>query len=728
MHKTVLSILLLSVFNTAAAQDSDSINDNYYAVAKLDTMVVSGSRTEKILLDTPASISVITEQDIQRSGAEQVGELLRDVPGVEITDTSVAGAKRVQIRGEVGSNVLVLIDGQEISEQRSFHGAAPLLVDPNMIERIEVVKGPASVLYGSKAIGGVVNVITRKGGDKLLQGELNGSYNSATNGFDTNVQLYGSASNFDYRLSLSRANHGDREVPDGTNDNIAYSNQDGILENSAFENSNISTYLAYNFDNATVGGRFESYKAETESHTDNSIIEGGLAGFQLDLPRRDRRKASVFLEADNVTERLVKVRLDAFHQVRDRDFLQDLLVNVVNPFGPNSNMSIDLDLQTVFEQKNSGLQGQFDFALTPAHYLVTGFDISRDKMKSNVTTSTHTIGTILPFPGVIFDTTSLTDTTVESHQDTKAIYLQDEWSVNDDITVTAGVRQTWVKTKLDEENSSVLEKINASESRAVGSLGFVYSGIDNTAFRAGWSQGYRVPSLLELLEGTPHGGSGVLYANPDLNPETSNNFELGLRFENQTFTFDGAVFYTEADDYIATVSCASSRASCPVGFGASDTQYTNVNGATTHGLELYGAYNFDNSPLSLYSNLTYLSREFEFSQFSTRKTGHPKVQGRIGLEVTGTRGITDYWGDLYIRGAMDSDRESLNSSASSGRETDHYAGWATLNLSMGADIGLKNPVNVSLHLNNIFDQAYTPAQESLFAAGRHLVLKAGVKF
>jgi hemoglobin/transferrin/lactoferrin receptor protein len=725
MNKTILSILLFTVFNQSLLAATDSSSDQNTSVAKLDTVVVSGTRTEKILLDTPASVSVITEEDIQRSGAEQMGELLRDVPGVTITDSSVAGTKKIRIRGEIGSNVLILVDGQEVSEQRSFHAGAPLLVDPYIVERIEVVKGPASVLYGSKAIGGVVNVITKKGGDRPLQAELNGSFDSSTNGYNANAQLYGSANDFDYRLSVSRAEHGDRKVPNGTNDNIAYKNKDGVLENSSFDNSNVNGYLAYNMENMTIGGRIESYKSDTESHTDNGIIEGGLDGFQLDLPKQDRKKFSIFLEETDVTQSLVKMRLDAFHQIRDRDFLQDLEVNSPNFVGPGSNLLVDIDLRTVYEQKNSGLQGQFDFVFHPDHYIVSGFEYSYDEMDSNVTTSTRTVGTGLPFPPFAFDTTDTTDVTVESHQETIAFYMQDEWSLNDDMAVTAGIRQTWVDTELDEENSPVLDELDSDESRAVGSLAFVYSGIEDTAIRAGWSQGFRVATLLELLEGTPHGGSGVLYANPDLDPETSNNYEIGLRFDKQQFTFDGAVFYTEAEDYITTVDCTSTSASCTAPFGPDDRQYTNVNGANTFGLELFSAYQFIDSPFSIYSNLTYLRREFEFSEFSTYHTGLPDFEGRVGLEVATTYNNIDYWGDLYVRGAVDSDEESP---VDTGREIEHHSGWATLNLSVGADIGTKNPINVSMHVNNILDQTYTASQESLIAPGRHVVVKTGIKF
>jgi hemoglobin/transferrin/lactoferrin receptor protein len=733
MNKNTLLISLICGINlplTAIAEESGATNDaiTLAGITQLSTVVVSGTRTQRQLMDVPVSMSVITEKEIKRSGAEQLGELLRDVPGVNITDTSVAGAKRVRIRGEVGSNVLILIDGQEISEQRSFHGAAPILVDMSIVKRVEVIKGPGSVLYGSKAIGGVVNFITRKGGERPLQAELNASYNSSTEGFNSSAQLYGSANNFDYRLSVTKSDHGDRKVPDGSSDNLAYSGKDGVLENSSFDNSSINGYLAYNTDNMTFGGRVESYKADTESHTDNSIIEEGLAGFQLDLPKRDRKKYSIFAEARNITDNLIKARVDAYHQVRDRDFFQDLLVNVPNFAGPGSNMSIDLDLATLFEQETSGIQGQVDWVPHKDHYIVAGFEYIEDKMDSNVTTQTRTVGTV-PFPPfTLFDTTSLTDHFVKATQKTKALYIQDEWSFTDDMTLTAGVRQTWVESELENTNSPLLSQIETKESRPVGSLSLMYSGIDNMVLRTGWSQGFRVPSLLELLEGTPHGGSGVLYSNPDLDPETSNNYEIGLRLDDAALTLDAAIFYTRAKDYVATVNCASSATSCPVGFGARDTQYINLNGAKTYGLELFGAYTLSSLPLEIYSNLTYLKRKFEYRQFSTNETGLPNLEGRIGLRMETDKGNTNYWGDLYLRAAAGADVESPDSSSPTGKEKDHYSGWTTLNLSLGTEIGRQAPIRLSMHLNNLFDKTYTPAQESLIAPGRHFIINAGINF
>ena len=95
---------------------------------------------------------------------DYTGYNLQDIPGVEITDNSLAGRKQIRIRGEASSRVLILIDGQEVTYQRAGDNyGVGLLIDESALERVEVVKGPYSVLYGSQAIGGIVNFITKKG-------------------------------------------------------------------------------------------------------------------------------------------------------------------------------------------------------------------------------------------------------------------------------------------------------------------------------------------------------------------------------------------------------------------------------------------------------------------------------------------------------------------------------------------------------------------------------------
>ena len=132
-----------------AISGSASAADEYQT---LDTMTVTAGRFEQDLMETPMSVSVVTREQIEQSGARNVGELLQLLPGIQVNNDGGQGMKRIKIRGENAFRTLVMIDGQKVSEQKSMSGA-PMLIDPSMIERVEVIKGPASVLYGSDAIG-----------------------------------------------------------------------------------------------------------------------------------------------------------------------------------------------------------------------------------------------------------------------------------------------------------------------------------------------------------------------------------------------------------------------------------------------------------------------------------------------------------------------------------------------------------------------------------------------
>ena len=100
---------------------------------------VTATLVERDLSDVPMSVGVVSEKDIKTSGAQTIGDLLKDIPGVNLNNDGSQGLVRVGIRGENAFRTLVLIDGQKISEHKSMSGA-PLLIDPSTVERIEVIK------------------------------------------------------------------------------------------------------------------------------------------------------------------------------------------------------------------------------------------------------------------------------------------------------------------------------------------------------------------------------------------------------------------------------------------------------------------------------------------------------------------------------------------------------------------------------------------------------------
>lgn len=164
-------------------------------------VTVTAGRVEQQLLEVPMAVTVVTNQEIQESAARNVGELLEDIPGVMVNNAGSQGLKRVSIRGEDTFRTLTLIDGQKISEQKSMSGAS-ILIDPSSIERIEVIKGPASVLYGSDALGGVVNIITKKGSKKPFEAEGSVAWNGAGHGWAETISLGGTYKGLNYHWML----------------------------------------------------------------------------------------------------------------------------------------------------------------------------------------------------------------------------------------------------------------------------------------------------------------------------------------------------------------------------------------------------------------------------------------------------------------------------------------------------------------------------------------------
>jgi Outer membrane receptor for ferrienterochelin and colicins len=138
------------------------------AATEGEQMVVTAAATEQSVKDAPASISVITQEDLQRKPVQNLKDILKEVPGVQLTNEG-DNRQGVSIRGLDSSYTLILIDGKRVNSRNAVfrHNDFDLnWIPADSIERIEVVRGPMSSLYGSDALGGVVNIITKKIGQK----------------------------------------------------------------------------------------------------------------------------------------------------------------------------------------------------------------------------------------------------------------------------------------------------------------------------------------------------------------------------------------------------------------------------------------------------------------------------------------------------------------------------------------------------------------------------------
>lgn len=239
---SVLAIAgVLSPLSAAIAAD---------AASTLPTTVVSATGYQQQALRAPVSITVVEQGEIQRKPVSDLAEVLRDIPGVDIVDSGVAGMKRISLRGESSRRVLIKVNGQPIPDHSNY--GSPLLLDANIIERIEVVRGSASVVHGSNAIGGVINITTRQAAPGENEAFVGAGYYSATRGHRLNGGILGATDTFDWRLQASKADFGDRRIPRGQIKGSDSSKKYSRLKDSDYEQESISAELGWSLDERRV--------------------------------------------------------------------------------------------------------------------------------------------------------------------------------------------------------------------------------------------------------------------------------------------------------------------------------------------------------------------------------------------------------------------------------------------------------------------------------------------
>lgn len=674
-----------------------------------DTVKVTASRVERELLEVPMAVSVITKEDIKKSSARTVGDLLKDVPGVQVVNSGAQGIKRVSIRGEKPNRVLVLIDGQKIAENKSMDGAA-LLIDPSMVERVEVIKGPASVLYGSEAMGGVVNIITRKGGDKPIQGEAAVGYNGATGGFDESLSLFGGINGFKYRVSGSNTYQHNMYSPSGE------------VPHSKYMQQSASAFLSYDFsEHLTVGGSYEQFYSE--------IMAGDRSSpnFFVDISPWERQKGAVFAELKDVASFIPRIRLDGFWQKSTKN-----MHNHVEQAAGSGAMLMDNYAENFNEQLGGSIQ--VDWMLGDNHYLITGYDIQRDGLDA----TTNTMVSVQPSSRVsVFQNNRYN---YEGEMLSHALFAQMESKLPWDFTLTYGARQTWVQSTMNKAQGNGITRTtitppfgnpvisNSSgpidagaegtswDSHPVFNVGLMWTGIEDLSLRASFNQGFRVPSLQDKYVISSMGG-GTIQPNPSLTPETSDTWELGARYAAHGWTLDATLFYSVAQDYIASQTLDKTN---------NISRYVNVNTARTHGVELAAAYELPWG-LTPYGSLTWMRREFDYGDYTTWKSGAPEWSGRAGIRTLhALSDNVDLVGDVYTRFAGVSEEESGEWNDRSTVTTD---GWATANASLGVRFGEEKQYSVMAEVLNIFNHEYSLAQDSaIVEPGVHVNLKVSVSF
>lgn len=708
--KSLLAVALsmVTVPNVYAADQTKGTN--YDRIAG-ETVVITAARTQKALLDTDASVAVVTGKETQLLNRDSVPDLLSTQSSLNIVSDGTPGAKRVAIRGEHSNRTLVMVNGDRISDQKTKSGA-PMLMNPYFIDRIEVVKGPASVLYGSDAIGGIVNVITKQASANPIDVEAGVGYNSATSSFSEFMNATGTVDRFKYAVGAFNENAGDLRIADGR-----------YVDNTAYRAHGFNADLSYDVtDKLTLGYNGELYISSSEVST--TIDHKDYKNFRGSMPKWNRMKHKLYFKAVDLNDYVAAVDGSFYYQTNDKDYLN------------NPTRGINIDVTN--EQESYGANLQAEFSLSDTFYLVTGYEGRLDKAKAYSFMDINLaerMGGHLP-PGM----PSRMDHTFDDagyKQQNHAIYSMLSTYITDELTLNTGIRYNYVKNEagittqygnsyfatqqpgqppVKPLGTKIITNDDQTDSKLLGSVGLVYRPFDNGAFRANWSQGFRSPTLQELFITTSTGT--MQYGNPDLKPEESDNFELGFRWDDGALAADLAVFYTIADNYIETQEVTGTD---PI-TGRKGTYFTfqNIAQATTYGSDLSLAYLIDGT-YEPYVNLTYLVREYEIEGKSSKNNGTPRWSGNAGLRYYGST----FNVDGYAKFADNSKNDDIAESSYIGAY--NLAGFVTWNLAVSARFGSNDQFTAYAALENIFDKEYM-TNELIDDAGRSFSLGVRGKF
>jgi Outer membrane receptor for ferrienterochelin and colicins len=503
------------------------------AAESSDTMVVTAAATEQNLKDAPASISVITQEDLQRKPVQNLKDVLQDVPGVQLTNEG-DNRKGVSIRGLDSSYTLILVDGKRVNSRNAVfrHNDFDLnWVPVDAIERIEVVRGPMSSLYGSDALGGVVNIITKKIGQKWT-GTLSADstiQEHRDRGDTYNGQFYTSGPLVDGVLGLKAyGSLSKREKDDQQESSTSASGETPRIEGFTSRDANVEFAWTPNENHDfTAGYGFDRQDRDSDS---------------LDQNRLERQNYSL---SHNGRWGMGNSELKFYGEKVDNK----------NPGNTG----------TITSESNS-VDGKYVLPLSEINQFLTfGGEWRHDKLKDPV------------------NLTGGSSSATSASQ--YALFLEDEWRIFEPLALTTGIRMDDHETYGDHWSPRAY---------------LVYNATDTVTVKGGWATAFKAPSLLQLSPDWVTGscrGACEIVGNPDLKPETSESFELGLYYSGEEGWLEGVqasitTFQNDVDDRIsisrtANVNQAQSYPNY-VGLNADGEpifRYYNVNKARIRGVE-----------------------------------------------------------------------------------------------------------------------------------------------
>lgn len=542
---------------------------------ELSTMVVSATQTEHSELSAPASVSVITREQLAERQISNLADAIDDMPGININPSTTYGRKEIKIRGMDSDYTLLLVNGRRINSRdalsSSYGNDFDLSAIPAVaIERIEVIRGPMSSLYGADAIGGVVNVILRKPTNET-EAAVEYTYSQpreGDNGDTHKVGAYTSGALIEdtllANLILEGRDQAAWQSEQSTNPNTDSRERQkigSVLSNLTWllnEQQDLTLDLSYNED-------------ERDALWNNS-------GFSTPRNQQELKRTTLGLTHEG--------RWDGFTS-RARYYYEnvDLMDDSELTVDANGGVIGDID------QTNHTIDGQLT-SLLGNHLLTGGAEYRITELEHNLNLQGGDVKV-----------------------DQSAAYLQDEIALGDlNLTLSGRV-----------DNHDVYGTEFSPRAYAV------YNLTDNWVIKGGAGKAFKAPSIAQSDENyavVACRGMCVVTGNPDLKPETSVSYEVGTLYEADRWDAGITLFYNDIEDMI--VSDQWNRA---IGYTPSVMTYSNISNATIQGVELMSGVELADS-LDLTGNYTLVDATDEETNEELVQTPQHTANARLQWQAT----------------------------------------------------------------------------------------------
>ena len=585
-----LAVASLSLSNAFAAESTtDAAEDT---VRSNETWVVTGTRTERLLEDTPVRTEVISREQIDNQHARDVSEALKTVPGLMLKDIHGKGGQEVWLQGLDADRVLILVNGRPVSASTGSSVDVTQLATAD-IERIEIVKGATSALYGSSAMGGVVNIITRKqdapfsatviadvgsyGGDNIGNSDL--SLGGRKQDLSTRYGQLNLGLNKGQWSGLFNASVRDS---DGYDLNLDTPVRDGVSGTK----TNLSGRVAYE----TLSG--DEFFVEPSYYKEDTTAENLLY-----VP------GNGYLDKDELAERN---HIDTGAKLH---FGEDLL-SLYLTYETFSDKTDKGDIRTA-EQRIYRASAQWDAAITDNQLLTLGVDLSQAELQQYIDKPSLT------------GYQRVTEIGDGTQNESLELFAQDDIFISDTLEILPGLRYQ----NDSDFGGHLTPKLNLQYTPN-------WFQTAELRLRAGVGQGYRVPNLKERYYVFDHSNLGyMVIGNPDLEPEYSTSYQLGAELKlSPSLRFDLNLFQNQLKDLITSAENASRSTEQIVIY-----EYLNIDKAKINGVEL--------SSNMQWQNLIYWDAAFTWMKTEDETTGHqlpsrPTRQIKTGLTVKPGHGFT----------------------------------------------------------------------------------------